>query len=159
MVKSRQRNTQIQLNKSFIIKSDRVWWREVIVGIFTLLVWIYCLSVVYFFVDALFYINHEYPSVFKIVFKMTTMDIRYFYKIGAVLLISNYVLLLSWGYYNKKKYGSLKRRKYPKPTTEEDLMRLNMIDEITYEELQNEKVIVFEMNPIMDGENRYEAAL
>ena len=31
-------------------------------------------------------------------------------------------------------------------------MSLNMIDESTYEELQNNTVIVFDTNPIRDGE-------
>lgn len=157
MFKSKQRNEQIQLNKSFIIKSDRSWLREVVVGLFTLLVWVYCLTVVYFFVDALFSLNHEFPALFKTIFKMTNNDIWGIIKIGVVLLISFYILLIVWGNYNKKKYGSLRRRKYPAPTTEEDLMNLNIIDEISYEELQNERVIVFEKNPIGNNKKQAEA--
>ncbi|NLJ99093.1 MAG: hypothetical protein GX320_07515 [Tissierellia bacterium] len=157
MVKSRQRNTQSQLNQLFIIKSKRVWWREIIVGIFTLLVWLYCLTVIYFFIDATFSLNHEYPQLFKIVFKMTNMDIRNFLKIGGILFVLIYLLLSIWSYYNRKRYGNLTRRKYPGLTTKEDLMELNMIDEIIYEELQNKKVIVFKTNPIQDGEKQYEA--
>ena len=37
-------------------------------------------------------------------------------------------------------------------------MNLNMIDEITYEELQNEKVIIFETNPIGDKGEQYETS-
>jgi biofilm PGA synthesis protein PgaD len=158
MVKSKQKNDQFKLNKSFIIKSKRSWLSEVVVGLFTLLVWVYCLTVVYFFVDALFSLNHEYPALFKTIFKMTNNDIWDIFKIGAILLISIYILLSAWGSYNKKKYGSLRRRKYPAPTTEEDLMKLNMIDEITYEELQNERVIVLEKNPIKNVEKQSEAA-
>jgi poly-beta-1,6-N-acetyl-D-glucosamine synthesis protein len=145
-------------SKSFIIKSKRSLWREVVVGIFTLLVWVYCLTVVYFFVDALFYLNHEFPALFKTIFKMTTNDIWDIFKIGAILLISMYILLSAWGSYNKKKYGSLRRRKYPAPTTEEDLLKLNIIDEISYEELKNERIIVFEKNPIGNNKKQAEAA-
>jgi poly-beta-1,6-N-acetyl-D-glucosamine synthesis protein len=158
MVKSRQRNAQIQLNKSFIIKSKRSWWQEVIVGLFTLLVWTYCLTVVYFFVDALFSLNHEFPALFKTIFKMTNNDTWDIIKIGIILFISMYILLSAWGHYNKKRYGSLRRRKYPTPTTEEDLMKLNLIDEITYEELQNEKLIVLELNPVGRAKEQNETA-
>ena len=157
MFKSKQRNEQIQLNKSFIIKSDRSWIREAVVGLFTMLVWVYCLNVVYFFVDALFSLNHEFPALFKTIFKMTNNDIWDIIKIGIILLISIYILLTVWGNYNKKKYGSLRRRKYPTPTTEEDLMNLNLIDEITYEELQNERVIVLEKNPVGNVRKHSEA--
>lgn len=148
MDKSRQRDTRNVLNQSFIIKSKRIWWREVIVGTFTLLVWLYCLTVVYFFVDAIFSLNHEYPVLFKIVFKMTSTEIRDFFKLGGIIFVSIYLMLSLWSYYNLKKYGSLTRRKNPGLTTKEDLMNLNMIDEINFEKLQNEKVIVFETNPI-----------
>ena len=158
MGKSRQRNTQNQLNKSFIVNSKRIWWREAIVGIFTLLVWLYCLTVIYFFIDAVFSLNHKYPLLFKIVFKMTNMDIRNFFKIVGILFILIYLLLSSWSYYNRKRYGNLTRRKYPSLTTKEDLMNLNMIDEITYEKLQNEKIIVFEKSPIGNGEKQYETS-
>lgn len=148
MDKSRPRDTRNVLNQSFIIKSKRIWWREVIVGICTLLVWLYCLTVVHFFVDAIFSLNHEYPVLFKIVFKMTNAEIRGFLKFGGIVFVSIYLMLTLWSYYNLKRYGSLTRRKDPGLTTKEDLMNLNMIDEINFEKLQNEKVIVFETNPI-----------
>jgi poly-beta-1,6-N-acetyl-D-glucosamine biosynthesis protein PgaD len=158
MDKSRQRNSQNHLNQSFIIRSKRIWWRELVVGLFTLLVWLYCLTVIYFFIDAIFSLHHEYPLLFRIVFKMTDMDIKDYLKLGGILFIMIYLVLSGWSYYNRKRYGNLTRRKYPSPTTKEDLMNLNMIDEITYEELQNEKVIIFETNPIGDKGEQYETS-
>lgn len=150
MDKPGPRNTQKQLNQSFIVKSKKIWWREVIVGILTLLVWFYCLTVIYFFIDAMFSLNHEYPLLFKIVFKMTDIDIKDFFKITGTLFAFIYLLLFIWSYYNRKRYGNLTRRKYPGLTTKEDLMNLNIIDEITYERLQKERVIILETNPIRD---------
>jgi hypothetical protein len=79
---------------------------------------------------------------------MTSTEIRDFFKLGGIIFVSIYLMLSLWSYYNLKKYGSLTRRKNPGLTTKEDLMNLNMIDEINFEKLQNEKVIVFETNPI-----------
>ena len=62
-------NSQNHLNQSFIIRSKRIWWRELVVGLFTLLVWLYCLTVIYFFIDAIFSLHHEYPLLFRIVLK------------------------------------------------------------------------------------------
>ncbi|MGI6712460.1 MAG: hypothetical protein ACOX4L_07020 [Bacillota bacterium] len=86
---------------------------------------------------------------------MTNDDIRKFFSFGGILFILFYLLLWLWVYYNRKKYGNLTRRKYPKPTTKEDLMGLNMIDESVYERLQNEKVIIFETNPVKDMEKNF----
>jgi len=153
MDKSRQRATERELNQSFIIKSKKSWWREIIVGIFSFIVWFYCLTVVYFFIDAIFSLNNEYPRLFKVVFKMVNIDIRNFFKIGGILFVLIYLFLSIWIYYNKKKFGNLTRRKYPGITSKEDLMGLNAIDECTFEKLQNEKVIILETNPIKDGEH------
>lgn len=153
MDKSRQRTKDFKLNESFIIKSKKSWWREGIVILFTSIVWVYCITVIYFFIDAIFSINNEYPRLFKVSFKMTNSDIQGFFKIAVVLLVTIYIMLLVWIFYNKKRFGSLTRRKYPGITTKEDLMDLDMIDEDIYEILQEEKVVVFETNPIRDRED------
>ena len=153
MDKSRQRATERELNQSFIIKSKKSWWREIIVGIFSFIVWFYCLTVVYFFIDAIFSLNNEYPRLFKVVFKMVNIDIRNFFKIGGILFILIYLLLSIWIHYNKRKFGNLTRRKDPGITSKEDLMGLNAIDECTFKKLQNEKVIILETNPIRNGED------
>lgn len=149
MDKSGQRESQELINESFIIKSKRIWWRELVIGAFTLLVWFYCLTVIYFFLDALFSLNHKYPSIFRIVFKMTSRDVKVFLALGGVVFIVVFLLLYFWNFYNKKRYGSKTRRKYPKPTSEEDLENLNMIDQTSYRKLQNNTVIIFETNPII----------
>ena len=153
MDKSRQRTKDLKLNESFIIKSKKSWWREGIVILFTSIVWVYCITVIYFFIDAIFSINNEYPRLFKVSFKMTNSDIQGFFKIAVVLLVTIYIMLLVWIFYNKKRFGSLTRRKYPGATTKEDVMDLDMIDEDIYEKLQEEKVVVFETNPIRDRED------
>lgn len=153
MGKFRQRTKDFKLNQSFIIKSKKSWWREGIVILFTSIVWVYCITVIYFFIDAIFSINNEYPRLFKVSFKMTNSDIQGFFKIAVVLLVTIYIMLLVWIFYNKKRFGSLTRRKYPGITTKEDLMDLDMIDEDIYEILQEEKVVVFETNPIRDRED------
>ena len=105
MDKSGQRAKKRQLNSSFIIKSKKSWWRECIVGLFTLIVWFYCFTVIFFFIDALFSLNYEYPRLFKIIFKMNNEDIRRFFKIGVILFTLIYMSLSIWIYYNRKKYG------------------------------------------------------
>ncbi len=148
MDQSGSRRTQRERNKQFIVKSHRTWWREGLVVLFSLLVWVYCLSVVYFFIDALLGLDHRYPALFRIVFKMTSQDIRLFTFWIVFLFLVIYVSLLGWSIYNKRRFGELKRRRYPKPATREDMLNLNMLDPAVYEELQVMKSITFDKNPI-----------
>lgn len=138
---------------TFIVRSEKVWWRELVVIVFTVLVWVYCLTVVCFFVDAVSGSNHEYARLFKIAFKMNNVEIISFIEIGVGLFAAIYSLLWIWMQYNRRRYGGLTRRKYPALTTQEDLMRLHMIDENVYAELQQAKVVVIETNPIRNGED------
>lgn len=149
MDKSRQRNAQKKLNDTFIIKSQKVWYRELILAFFTLSMWLYALTVIYFFTDALFSWNHKYPSLFRIIFKMTSTNIKTFLFISVFLFIAIYLIVFLWSFYNKKRYGSLRRREYPVDTNKEDLMNLRMLDEFNYERLQNSKITHFEVNPII----------
>ncbi len=149
MDKSGQRLSQREINKKFIINSNRKWWRELILIFSSLMVWIYCLSVVYFFIDALLGLNHSYPRLLRIVLKINSEDVRIFTLLVILLFIIICILLNLWSFYNKQHYGNLKRRKYPPTATKEDMINLNMIDESVYEELQNMKEICFHKNPIM----------
>lgn len=149
MDKSRQRSKEKRVKKHpFLVKSKKAWWREGLIVLFTIAVWFYCETVVFFFIDALFFLDLNYTRFFREYFKVTNHDIQYLYWIGGAVFILFYVLLRAWSVYNRKKYGGLRRRKYPKPTTKDELMKLNMLDENIYKKLQHEKVIVLEVNPI-----------
>lgn len=79
---------------------------------------------------------------------MNVGDVRLFTFVILLLFIFILVLLYVWSIYNKKRYGNLNRRKYPKPASKEDMLHLNMVDEFTYEALQHAKEITFEKNPV-----------
>ncbi len=148
MDKSRQRKPQKKLNVSFIKHSKLVWYNELIVWTLTVLVWIYCLTVLYYFVDSIFNINHEYATLFRTFFNMNINEVRDFIILAVVIFLGIFSITFMWSYYNKIRYRNKYRRTYPKMTTKEDLLELNILDEKDYEQLQNEKVIVFEKNPI-----------
>ena len=148
MVKSRQRKQIEEANKKFIVKSKRIWWSEGIVIFFTTLVWIYCLMVIFFFMEPFLPFKTKYSSAFRTAFQLTRLDIRGFLIAGAGIFVMIYVGLYLWSVYNKKRFGSLTRRKYPPMTTKEDLLALDMIDEEIYQQLQNSKSIVLETNPV-----------
>lgn len=148
MEQSRSRISQVERNKQFIVKSKRHLGRDLIVIIFSLIVWVYVVIVFYFFVDAILGLDHAIPLYFKSLFKTTNDDIRWFLMMVLLGFGIIYVLLSIWSKYNKLKYGSLIRRTYPLDSSATDFINLGMIDYELYEQLQNAKDITLEKNPM-----------
>lgn len=145
MVKSGQRKSN-----ELIIRSRKNWLDEGVLAVLSLLGWSYCLLVIYFFISAIMDFNDRFISIIKISFKMTNQDIREFVLEGLLIWMAFYFALWLWKVYNTRRFGSLTRRKYPKPATNEDLLALQLMKEEDMELVQQSKYIVFEKNPIRD---------
>ncbi|RFB15231.1 hypothetical protein DZB84_12520 [Bacillus sp. HNG] len=133
-----------------IIKTKRNWVNEVMIGLFSILIWLFCIVVICFFFSALINNNSTYINLIKTSFKMTNVEIRDFLYTVFVIFIACYLGLWLWKYYNTKRFGPSMRRKYPQPTTEGELLGLGLIGKDDYDTLQNAKDITLEKNPIRD---------
>lgn len=142
------RKSQIERNKAFIVKTQKSFFRELLIILLSLVAWTYCLAVIWFFVDSIFAMNHSIPEKIRDYFAMDAGAVRRFSALILLLFILFFLLLLAWSIYNKRKFGPLRRRKYPEKTTEDELLALHMIDRGVYHELQNAKRINFNNNPI-----------
>lgn len=148
MEQSRPRLSQVERNKQFIVKSKRHLGRDISVILFSLIVWVYVIVVIYFFVDVILGLDHPIPMVFKTLFKTTNDDVRWFLMMVLLGFGIIYILLYLWSIYNKRKYGALRRRTYPTDTKDIDFLKLGMIDYELYTQLQNAKDITLEKNPM-----------
>lgn len=148
MEQSRPRLSQKQRNQQFIVQSKRHFLRDLSVILFSSLVWMYVLGVIYFFVDVVIGLNHPIPNLMKSWFRMTNNNVRFFLFSVLIGFVIIYSLLWLWSKYNKRKYGSLRRRTYPKDTQSEDILKLGLMDYDTYHMLQNAKSITLEKNPM-----------
>jgi poly-beta-1,6-N-acetyl-D-glucosamine synthesis protein len=137
---------------NFIIKSKQNPFKKLLTIILTLVMWIYSIVVFYFFISAVFNENDKYISAVKEALKMTNNDINGFLIIVFLLLIMSFLILIIWRAYNKKKFGKLNRRVYPKNTTKEEMLSLNLISEKNFNKLQEHGVLIFEENPIKELE-------
>ncbi|MGM7719208.1 poly-beta-1,6-N-acetyl-D-glucosamine biosynthesis protein PgaD [Metabacillus sp. Hm71] len=146
MGKPRQR----QQKSGLIVHTKMNWLRELVISIFSLVVWSYCALVVIFFITAIFDYHDPYSSLIKMSFKMTNSDIRAFLFIILFIWAIFYLVLWGWKIYNKKRFGSLNRRTYPANATKEDLLSLQFMSEKDYDSLQQSNVIIFEKNPIKE---------
>ncbi|MFS0560223.1 poly-beta-1,6-N-acetyl-D-glucosamine biosynthesis protein PgaD [Terribacillus sp. 179-K 1B1 HS] len=148
MEKPRPRNRQ----KQVIILEKQPLPRFVVSLLFTLLIWIYSLFVVWFFAAALFDTNDRYSGILKIAFKTSNAEVRTFMLTGVCIFVFFLLYLIFWRTYNKKRFGSKTRRKQPMPATVEDLEKLDLIPIETIKKLQMSNYIEFEKNPVRDLE-------
>lgn len=137
---------------NFIIKSKQNPFKKLLTIIVTLVMWVYSIVVFYFFISAMFNENDKYISALKEALKMTNYDINRFLIIVFLLLIMSFLILFIWRTYNKKRFGELNRRVYPKNTTKEEMLSLNLISEENFNKLQEHGVLIFEENPIKELE-------
>lgn len=126
--------------------------RFIVSLLFTLLIWIYSLFVVWFFASALFDTNDRYSGILKIAFMTSNAEVRTFMLIGVCIFLFFLLYFLLWRTYNKKRFGSKTRRKPPMPATVDDLEKLELIPAETIKKLQTSNYIEFEKNPVRDLE-------
>ncbi|MFP7494758.1 poly-beta-1,6-N-acetyl-D-glucosamine biosynthesis protein PgaD [Terribacillus saccharophilus] len=148
MEKPRPRDQQEQV----IILEKQSLPRFIISLLFTLLIWIYSLFVVWFFTSALFDTNDRYSGILKIAFKTTNGEVRKFMLIGVCIFLAFLVYFLLWRTYNKKRFGNKTRRRQPMPVTVDDLNQLGLVPAETIKKLQTSNYIEFEKNPVRDLE-------
>ncbi|MBT2583862.1 poly-beta-1,6-N-acetyl-D-glucosamine biosynthesis protein PgaD [Planococcus sp. ISL-109] len=152
MEQSRPRHKE----QNFLIVVNRSWFYVLIDFIFSLFFWLYSLVVVSFILSATFGFNNTLTKVLNASFNMTNQDIRTMFIAAIVVFLLFYVLLYINHVYNKKRFGTLKRRSYPAPVSNTELKTLGLMDIETIEKLQSEDYTVFDTNPIvpLGGEKR-----
>ncbi len=134
--------------KSFLIVGNRSWLRACIDFALSLFFWLYGLVVVVFFILATFGFNTTLTRIINSSLNTINQDIRNLVFVAIAVFLLSYALLYLNRLYNKQKFGTLKRRSYPAPVTNEDLQALGLLDIETIEKLQREDYSVFETNPI-----------
>ena len=64
--------------------------------------------------------------------------------ITIVITIGSFILMYLWGKYNYKRYAHLRRRKFPKTVTNDEIERYFNLPSSTIEKMQNDKIIILE---------------
>lgn len=145
-------NIEESKNEKLLVKSKQSGIQKLIMFVLTIIMWFYSFVVVCFFLSAIFEFNNEFVSIVKVALNISNMEIKNFIMISLIWFIGLFLLLSLWRIYNKKRFGSLRRRKSPTNTTKEEMLQLGLISEVTYDELQNKTIIVFEKNPVREIE-------
>lgn len=64
--------------------------------------------------------------------------------ITIVIAGSDFILIFFWGRYNYKRYSHLRRRKFPKNVTKDEVEHYFNLPSSTIEQMQNDKIIILE---------------
>lgn len=142
--------TRQRKQSSFVIKSKKNLLLELITLILTVCMWIYSIIVIYLFISAIFNHNDNFISIIKTALKVNNSDIQEFLAISILFFVLSFIILSTWRIYNKKRFGKLNRRSKPEDSTDEDILRLKLINIEDYEKMKNNRIIVFENNPIKE---------
>ncbi|MGL5541374.1 MAG: hypothetical protein ACRDBX_07070 [Erysipelotrichaceae bacterium] len=95
-------------------------------------------------------LNTPYLSTIKSALNITNYSIQTFLLLMLGLMVLFALLLLGWRTYNKKRFGGLRRRKYPTPTSDEEMLALELVQEEDYYTLQSQRYVVFQESPIKE---------
>lgn len=144
MAQSRPRTQE-----DFIIAGNSSRLRFALDLVLTLFFWLYTFLVVFYFATSLFAIENELSRLLHTTFNTTNRDAILLLAIGTGLFIIFYLALHTNRLYNKKRFGTKKRRVYPADVTLTELTGLGLMKEQEILRLQEEDYVVFEQNPII----------
>lgn len=147
MDQSRSRLSK-KLNHKHHISSHKHPFRELLLVVMGLCLWVYILSAFYVLIDALFALNHPYPMLFDPWLKFTQRDISTWVLRLIVIALVEFFLLYHWSFYNRKRYGKLHRRIYPSESDVLEILDLNRLDPTLINHLRGEKHLIFAHNPV-----------
>ncbi|WP_172251836.1 hypothetical protein [Saccharibacillus deserti] len=135
--------------ESFLIVGNRSRLRTCLDFVFSSIFWVYGLVVAFFFLSATLGLHNDLTRALHALFHTIDQDVRNLVILAASIFVLFYAVLYINRLYNKKRFGTLRRRTYPTPVDNLELQTLGLLDLETIERLQTEDYTVFETNPIM----------
>jgi poly-beta-1,6-N-acetyl-D-glucosamine biosynthesis protein PgaD len=94
-------------------------------------------------------IKHGWPlPEGKILNRMMLGEARKYYTIVLLALLLGFAIFIIWKNYNKRRFGSLRRRTFRPPVSKEELVEKFALDNEIVDRLQNDRVIALEKNII-----------
>lgn len=120
----------------------------------SLVFWLYMLLVFLLFIGACINNDTEIFNTLKAFLSTNNLEIREVLAVTVRYFLIIFVILFSWKFYNKRRFGNLHRRRMPTDTTDEEMLALGLMDEAVYNDLKKQKVIVFKKSPIKELERK-----
>lgn len=138
--------------KEHLIYGNQRMWKKIIEWIITIIAWLVILSYAGYLIYGAFAIRFGwFLPEFAIYNRSMVIEIgRYFYILLIAALIVAAMLII-WKNYNLRRFGKLKRRKFRKPVSNEELAEMFKVDKNMIDSIQKSRVVVLEYNIIPEG--------
>lgn len=124
-----------------IIHEDRFWIIKIIELFTTCILWLYLAGTLVFVISIIFNMDFEWKRLLMLIFQMQEADVKLImYKIG-ILGIVFFMVQFIWGFYNYRRFGKLKRRRFPQKVNPHELADYFSITEEEVSYLQEQHII------------------
>lgn len=151
---TRSRKNEKRVESEFIVHSKVKTIRKVCDILISLVFWLYMLLVFLLFIGACINNDIEVFDQLKAFLGTSNLEIREILTVTVRCILIVFVIIFSWKFYNKRRFGNLHRRRMPTDTTDEEILALGLMDEAVYNDLKKQKVVVFEKSPIKELEKK-----
>lgn len=147
-----ERNSMDTTNKELkehLILGKQKTWKKILEWFFTILGWLIILTFVGYVIYGNLAIRFGWAlPEFLFLNREMLEEVDGYYVIILIVFLVGLLLFFVWKSYNKRRFGSLRRRKFRPDVTNEELQEKFGIDDELLYHLQHDRVIILEENII-----------
>ena len=133
-------------------KNNQKTWKKVIGVVLTLIAWIYMLVYFCYMIYGIICDKMHRPVKEFLFYDLNKIhQTEHFFAVLFIAVLIEILVLLLWKEYNRRRFGSLRRRKFAPDITDQEIDSYFHLDPLVSEVFHNEKYIGIEETPVPEG--------
>lgn len=133
-------------------KNNQKTWKKVIGVVLTLIAWIYMLVYFCYMIYGIICDKMNRPVKEVLFYDLNKIhQTEHFFAVLFIAVLIEILVLLLWKEYNRRRFGSLRRRKFAPDITDQEIDSYFHLDPLVSEVFHNEKYIEIEETPVPEG--------
>ena len=133
-------------------KNNQKTWKKVIGVVLTLIAWIYMLVYFCYMIYGIICDKMHRPVKEFLFYDLNKIhQTEHFFAVLFIAVLIEILVLLLWKEYNRRRFGSLRRRKFAPDITDQEIDSYFHLDPLVSEVFHNEKYIEIEETPVPEG--------
>lgn len=133
-------------------KNNQKTWKKVIGVVLTLIAWVYMLVYFCYMIYGIICDKMHRPVKEFLFYDLNKIhQTEHFFAVLFIAVLIEILVLLLWKEYNRRRFGSLRRRKFAPDITDQEIDSYFHLDPLVSEVFHNEKYIEIEETPVPEG--------
>jgi len=133
-------------------KNNQKTWKKVIGVVLTLIAWIYMLVYFCYMIYGIICDKMHRPVKEFLFYDLNKIhQTEHLFAVLFIAVLIEILVLLLWKEYNRRRFGSLRRRKFAPDITDQEIDSYFHLDPLVSEVFHNEKYIEIEETPVPEG--------